>query len=427
MVENRSAHGAQRNGRVRAVARDSVLIAVQVEFSDSLLDRLRTLGDSAADAAVRDLVANNRSLSAATLIPELLTRLSCESAPDDPVAVWLDGCGEFPDWADPALLARGREFFRTWGLAMSACLFLAGLPWDYAAANGAETLAAASDLASGDVRRRIAETGQFLFDIHDLGAHHDGDGVDSQALLSIRGVRLLHAGVRHRVLTEDPSVTQRWGYPINQEDLMGTLLSFTTVPLAALSRVGTWVGPEDRDAYLHLWNVVGVQLGIDGSLLPLSWDDAVRLQRRIEEHQHAPSPAGQRLTAALLTDMELSMPRGLRKLPRALVRQVAGHRTADLLGVPKAPWWAPALALLAAVGRRLTRIAGVRAISSWPLRLLARAMISGYIDAGLAGRRARFRIDEELMKQWRIGRREWRRRSRERRRAGLVERLEVAP
>jgi ER-bound oxygenase mpaB/B'/Rubber oxygenase, catalytic domain len=390
-------------------------MAAAPDFSDARLDDLRTRGDETADRAVAQLADAHPELGGATLVPALLERLVGALDPEDPIGEWLEGGQPWPAWVDRALLEQGRDFFRVWGLQVAACLFAAGLPWDYAAASGAETLAAASDLASGDVRRRIAETGQFLFDVHDM-CENDGD--DSQCALTIRGVRLLHAGVRRRLLVADPGVVDRWGYPLNQEDLLGTLLSFTVVSLDAMARLGVYVPVHAQHAYMHLWNVVGLQLGIDASMLPLSLDDARALQRRIEARQHTTSPAGARLTTMLMIEMERSMPRGLRKLPRTVVRRLVGSTVADLLGVPAAAWWSPALAVTAAIGRRCTRVPGVRLIASVPLRLLARAMIRGYIDSGLAGRRARFRVDDDLMRQWRIGHRAWRRRRRERRAVG---------
>jgi hypothetical protein len=399
-------------------------MAGATDLSDARLDRLRTIGDTHADRAVAQLALGHPELTGATLIPALLERLTCALEPDDPIGEWLDAAQQWPSWVDRSLLEQGREFFRVWGLQVAACLFAAGLPWDYAGAKGAETLAAASDLASGNVRRRIAETGQFLFDVHDMCETDDDSG--AQCALTIRGVRLLHAGVRHRLIAADPGAVERWGYPLNQEDLIGTLLSFTVVPLDAMERLGVHVPDTDRHAYLHVWNVVGLQLGIDPSLLPLSLDDARALQRRIETRHHAESPAGTRLTAMLMIEMERSMPRGLRKLPRTMVRRLAGSTIADLLGVPAAAWWAPAFGVTAALGRKLTRVPGLRLVASLPLRLLARAMIRGYIDSGLAGQRARFRIDDNLMRKWRIGRSAWRRKQRERRAARRSVHLEVS-
>ena len=51
--------------------------------------------------------------------------------------------------------------------------------------------------------------------------------------------------------------------PINQEDLLGTLTTFTVVVIESLEKMGVTVSDEHRDGYLHTWLVVGHLLGID--------------------------------------------------------------------------------------------------------------------------------------------------------------------
>src|SRR5256886_11416078 len=42
-----------------------------------------------------------------------------------------------------------------------------------------------------------------------------------------------------------------WGTPINQEDLAGTLLSFSCLPTTSLQKLGVPVLPEEAEAYLQ--------------------------------------------------------------------------------------------------------------------------------------------------------------------------------
>ena len=54
-------------------------------------------------------------------------------------------------------------------------------------------------------------------------------GPDTYAYRAPHGVRLFHAAVRH-MLRNDPTYDRAaLGEPINQEDLLGTLLAFTVV------------------------------------------------------------------------------------------------------------------------------------------------------------------------------------------------------
>jgi hypothetical protein len=52
----------------------------------------------------------------------------------------------------------------------------------------------------------------------------------------------------------------------------------------------------------------------------------------------------------LLTEMELAMPWGLRNVPRTLVRHLTAPGVADMLAVPKASWWRPALGSMRVTG-----------------------------------------------------------------------------
>jgi hypothetical protein len=140
--------------------------------------------------------------------------------------------------------------------------------------------------------------------------------------------------------------------PLNQEDLLGTLGTFTTVVLNAIERLGVAVTDEDRGAYHFLWNVVGWHLGIGNAatlgesgvaspeatwpanaLLPIPPDamDAVydditaRLQRESEQ--------GRRMTKALLQELAYPLPHVMQGFPGFLTRYLIGDGSADKLGI----------------------------------------------------------------------------------------------
>ena len=76
----------------------------------------------------------------------------------------------------------------------------------------------------------------------------------------------MHAAVRHLVRAS-AAYDPEWGVPVNQEDLAGTLLTFSVVVLDALAKLGTTFSDEDADAYFHSWNCVGHVLGVDRRLI----------------------------------------------------------------------------------------------------------------------------------------------------------------
>ena len=129
-----------------------------------------------------------------------------------------------------------------------------------------------------------------------------------------------------------------FGYPINQEDLIGTLVVFTVVVLDALEKMGVSVDPEDADCYVHLWMVVGYLLGIDFSLIHRPGPDGTRnaaeltlpelrvVRDAIFRRNARPSADGQSLTAALMQEIRDTMPPGLRQFPAAATRRLLGRR-----------------------------------------------------------------------------------------------------
>ena len=377
-------------------------------LDDRRLDELRTIGDPEADALAAALHAGHEQLDERDLVRAVLEQIG---PPDrgagrlEGLRDWLCGGPPLPDWVDRARVQAGQEFFCEWALPICTSLFCASLPTGYAAANGVQVLALTSDLATGDMRRRIAETAQMLIDVMDLGTHSPAAlEPGGQGHVTARGVRLLHAVVRQAITTSpavthtcDESVSPRWcpdwGLPINQEDLLGTLLTFSVVVLHALDRLGIPYDPDAAESYMHVWCVVGTILGVGPGLLPLTRSEAEDLAATIFHRQHAPSAAGRRLMGVLLTEMELSMPWGMRNVPRTLVRHLTPPGVADDLAVPKASWWRPALGTLKVTGPLARRVPGVRRVFETPGTMLGRSMMRMFVDRSLNGEHAPFRLD----------------------------------
>jgi hypothetical protein len=298
--------------------------------------------------------------------------------------------------------------FDKWSLDIVTSLFCASLPFAYAASKGVQVLERTSQLAQrGTVARRIAETGQLLIDIAEPGglAHAE------RGYRTVRTVRLLHAAIRAKLLSTPSRADEsgRWdvdelGVPINQEDLLGTLLSFTTVVFTSLSRLGIELSREQRIAYLQLWGLVGHNLGIDQANVILDPGDADQLTATLATDLHGRSVAGAHLMRILMGEMESSMPWGLRKLPRALVRHLAGNSVADLLEVPRGPWWGPVLPALERSNSVVGSLPGGRSLLEIPSRLLGRSMIRMWIDRTILYQQpTHMRIEPTTLAKWKIG------------------------
>ncbi len=319
---------------------------VDLDLSDANLDRLRTIGDPPADDLLERLTIGQAGDPRA-----LVHRLIRDTVPEDDD--WY-GPGEAPEWVEASTdrLEQGRRFLREYGAEIGAAMFFAALPFSYTAARGAHVLTRTAELTTGHTSRRLAETGQLLLDLMAFEEEHRPLGPGTQARRSVEGVRLFHAAVR-RMIDVDPTVdwdTADLGVPINQEDLIGTLVVFTVVVVDSLEKLGIDFDDPDmsdaRDAYAEYWLAVGAVLGIDyrqlrrsdvgGTAPPLTLEELRLISIAIYRRQSEPSLGGQTLMASLLQATRRAMPPGMKHYPAAATRALLDKEPADALAVPPA-------------------------------------------------------------------------------------------
>jgi hypothetical protein len=218
-------------------------------------------------------------------------------------------------------------------------------------------------------------------------------------------VRELHAVVRAVLLGRDApggAWPEADGVPINQEDLLATLLTFTVVVLRALDRMGIEVSAEEQEAYLHLWAVTGDLLGVTQARRLCEPQSVDRLTTDLQESLQRPSADGAFLMAVLLDEMEFAMPLGLLRVPRTIVRFLVGDRVADMLAVPSSAWWSPALAVAAGLNRRLNRFPAFRRINVFPAKVVGRRMIQHWIDQQRHEEGPSISITAEQSRRWHL-------------------------
>lgn len=306
-------------------------------WTTAMLEPARHRMDPLADAVVDEIYAAGDLGAVNGLLRSIFEN-------DDPIpmalppaaARFFEATEALPSWADPARIRRAQQIFEDHGPQLTFGLFCSSLPQAYAAANGALVLSHTGAM-TGRVRQRIFETAQFLFDVLDVG------GLDpkGRGIRSAQRVRLMHAGVRRLILTS-PKIgwdSSRLGAPINQEDLAGTLMTFSAITFDAMRRLGVEATEEEGDDWMHLWAVIGHFLGVDRELVPASIADGRHLMDAIRERQWAPSKAGAQLAASLVAFMQQFFTQNLLDgLTPTLVRFLAGDQCADVLELPRADW-----------------------------------------------------------------------------------------
>jgi hypothetical protein len=279
------------------------------------------------------------------------------------------------------------------------------------------------------VSQRLAETGRMVFDALDPttvprapgGAGGPDAGAPgapgslhpaSQGYLTVRGVRLLHALVRQTLLNrhDDPWPLERRGLPINQEDMLGALLTFTVTVLDGLERLGIPVTPVEAHAYVHTWRVIGALLGIDEALLPATVGEARAAAAALGRRQLGPSRDGTALAGELVKEMRLAMPAGCRELPGALVHRLVPD-VADLLGVPRpGPVWRGVVDHAALLAHRCQGVPGVRElVAAGPGAVVGRSVLLLFMDRQDQAGPPAYRVEAGQLLRRARGRGGWRR------------------
>src|SRR5918996_1373497 len=154
--------------------------------------------------------------------------------------------GADPDELDVDMLLHAQRLFATYGTEIAGALLLAALPQAYAASKGSRILAETTELHR-NFRARILGTAQFLVVVM--------QGVENQAAkdLWIPGEDALDRSVMtpwkaclavrcyHEAIRSQLGARPDGEEPLNQEDLLATLLAFTVTVFEVLERYGiTW-------------------------------------------------------------------------------------------------------------------------------------------------------------------------------------------
>lgn len=310
----------------------------------------------------------------------------------------VESAQRVPPWVDWQRLERANDVFLRAGMLGGITLGLCSLVHGYAAPAGNKPLAFSGRLKER-ADRRLAETSRFVTAVTELGGLRPG----ALGWRLVLRVRLMHAAVRRLLLGSGRWSHEAWAHPINQHDMLATILLFSNVFIDGIRRFGVHVTPDEADDYQHLFRWVGELIGVDSALLPASHAEATRLATFIDLTQGPPDEDSRALVAALL-ERPLQAARTPRELRRAerqvavatgLCRSLIGEELADQLGLRRdghRHW---------ALGVRMTLNVLESARRGMPrLNELVRALGSRYWDLtvrqGLGGVPARYDLPERL-------------------------------
>ncbi len=315
-------------------------------WDDALLDRFKNSGDQLADNVIQQLEQSGELTQVNQILNVLMT--NDQPIPDTLPPViqdYLHQTHQLPDWADPEKIKRAEQFFSARGPLFGVVLLCGSLPSLYAGGLGGAQILMATGQFDNHFERRAGETLKFILDVmQPAGLLADGQGIRT-----IQKVRLMHAAIRYYA-KRSPDVwpaKAEWGAPINQEELAGTLLAFSTVALNAVAKLDVEVTPEEQEAYFHTWKVTAHLLGIEAGIIPDTIESANQLWQRIAARNFRRTDAGIKLAQCHVEFLEGLIPGKFADgLVISLMYYLLGKTMAhDYLALPQANWTSHLLGL----------------------------------------------------------------------------------
>ncbi len=358
---------------------------------------MRQAGDPSADALIDELARTEQIRAVSRILRHLVD--NDQPLPDDvppSLAEWLERTAEVPAWADQERLERGCTVVVEHGPQVCVALATASLVYCYAGYPGVKVLTFSRRL-DHDAVRRVGETAQFVLSVMAPGSLHPG----GRGIRKIQKVRLLHAAIRQLVSTSGRWSSETDGLPLCQEDLAGTLMSFSWIVIDSLGRLGVRVEDQEAEDYHYRWRVIGEMLGIDPAVIPVDLTGARELTDSIARRNHRRSPEGIEMTRALFELHANSLPPGFGGAAPALTRHLLGDEICSLVDLPRTRWDS-GLCWQAGVGRALDRVQSARGPLGSLTKMVGAGMLNQHVVEMAGGRSASFSIPvpSELQRRW---------------------------
>lgn len=111
-------------------------------------------------------------------------------------------------------------------------------------------------------------------DAHAFGEH-------GRAVVTAHKLRLLHAGIRALADKYRPGFRDRFGVPVNHEDMLATIMAFSWLVVDGIRRLGLPLDDGEAEDLYYVWKVFAQVMGIhppgrpdDDSLVPANVAEA---------------------------------------------------------------------------------------------------------------------------------------------------------
>ncbi|MEP6914797.1 MAG: oxygenase MpaB family protein [Acidobacteriota bacterium] len=322
-------------------------------WSGAFLDRMRLVADPETDALALE-VFQLGGPKALIRMTQLLEDWEAPIPQELPLRMrdWFARPVEYPAFVDPARLRIAEELFVAYGPVSTVALLMCALPHFFTNPAGARSFYLAKIFSPDSLRNRMLEMTQFVASITQYGglaqfwvapAQRRPDeavhGVrKGGGMMTVQKLRVIHSGIRILLsLPREPE--RRWdtatlGEPINQEDMCEAILCFVFCTIDSLEKLGIVQSPAEQEATLCAWKTVAHLLGMPEELQPATVAEGRALHKQLFERSCKSTDESRVLIGETLHIMRCMMPRGLKRVPQALMRYLLGPRVANQMAVP---------------------------------------------------------------------------------------------
>lgn len=317
-------------------------------WTDAFLDRLRTEGDAGADLVFEKIQTDGEGRWITDLFRSMDSNDARPPGATFPELEPFFRRGErLPADVDLQRVHRGEDVFIRYPYDAALALLAKSLPEGYQAPNLALILQLSGDLQRYTYRRLLAT----LQTVVNVSSCH-GFGPTGQAVITAQKLRLLHSGIRAVIRRDLPDYEPRYGVPVNQEDMLGTIMGFSLLVIEGWRHLGVPLTDADAEDYLYLWLTFARLMGCHPPLEPDSRayvpDDLADARAFYAAYQRrhyvaaSQNPAGVALAKANLRMLRHLVPWFLRPLgfgflPRVLMHELMGQEACDRLAIPPVP------------------------------------------------------------------------------------------
>lgn len=297
---------------------------------DAFLDRLRNSIDLRADEALAELRAASVTADQTGRIFASMTAEPGSPGGQKPEDIPASMARFFADTdaihhrmlagVDVARMRRGKELFHRHTAQACLVMLAASLPAGYSAPCLTRVLTVSDDLSHHPYRRLLGVL-QLLVNI----TRHESHEVDGYGFVTAQKLRLLHAGIRAIVPEVRPRYLERYGAPVNHEDMLATIMGFSHLVIQGCRKFGVDITDDEAEDYWYLWRQFSRMMGIAPADDPLSEEFVPRTYaeaatfydayaRRHYEQDPEDNPEGVVLARENLRMMRDLLPRWVRLL-----------------------------------------------------------------------------------------------------------------